>query len=29
MALETTETIEDDKKWLTYWMVFNLFNLVD
>lgn len=29
MALETTETIEDDKKWLTYWMVFNMFTLVD
>jgi len=29
LALETTETIEDDKKWLTYWMVFNLFTIVD
>ena len=29
MALETTETIEDDKKWLTYWMVFNMFTLLD
>ena len=29
LALETTETFEDDKKWLTYWMVFNLFNMLD
>ena len=28
-ALETEETMEDDKQWLTYWMVFNLFVMVD
>ena len=29
LALETTETYEDDKKWLTYWMIFNFFNMID
>ena len=28
LALET-ETLDDDKKWLTYWMIFNLFVLLD
>ena len=29
LALETEETMEDDKKWLTYWMIFSMFNLLD
>ena len=29
LALETIEDYDDDKKWLTYWMVFNLFNMLD
>ena len=28
LALETEET-EDDKQWLTYWVIFGLFNIVD
>ena len=28
MAL-TTESKQDDKEWLTYWMVFGLFNMFD
>lgn len=29
LALGTEETLEDDKKWLTYWIVFSIFNLID
>ena len=28
LALETTNT-EDDKQWLTYWIVFGAFNIID
>jgi len=28
-ALGTEDDAEDDKHWLTYWMVFSLFNFVD
>ena len=28
-ALGTDESIEDDKQWLTYWIVFSLFSFID
>ena len=28
-AIETKETQDDDKQWLTYWVVFSLFHFVD
>ena len=28
-ALGTEDDAEDDKHWLTYWMVFSLFNFID
>ena len=28
-ALENTDKNEDDKQWLTYWVVFGVFNIID
>jgi len=29
LAIETKENLDDDKQWLTYWMVFSLLNFAD
>ena len=28
-AVETTDTLEDDKQWLTYWSIFGFFSFID